>query len=278
MSRRHGPAFVASVRNRYENSDDPVAQIAAAYGISVRTLIRWAKQDGWIRRSERPLRDLPEPTRLLDLATALEAQAKAAAGQRAPIENTTGAPHPPLEGEGRSSDPGLDPGEDERGEVNDPATDSARAASEDHPTPAHVLRTFADPPPPGEGEAAATPCPTPGSSPGQALTAAIESAERQVHAFLAAGEARARRARAPTRAEAAEAARTLATLTQTLQKLAALRRGETNPGESDHDDFPRDIDEFRLDLARRIDAFVASRTDPGHVDGDSEPAPMDDVR
>ena len=62
------------------------------------------------------------------------------------------------------------------------------------------------------------------------------------------------------------AARTLANLTATLQKLSPLRGGvpltASHTG-NDYDDMPADLDEFRRDLARRIDAFVASRTDPG---------------
>jgi hypothetical protein len=65
-------------------------------------------------------------------------------------------------------------------------------------------------------------------------------------------------------------ARTLATLTETLFKVRRLRQ----PGGSqatDDDDLPSDADEFRRDLARRIEAFVRSRADAS-VSGGSEPA------
>jgi hypothetical protein len=68
----------------------------------------------------------------------------------------------------------------------------------------------------------------------------------------------------PTDAE--RTARTLSTLTETLAKLRRLRLG-AQPQPDLTDDIP-DIDAFRLDLARRIDLFVASRTDAGHGDGD----------
>jgi hypothetical protein len=71
-------------------------------------------------------------------------------------------------------------------------------------------------------------------------------------------------------------ARTLATLTQTLHALQRLRVGSLPEQETlTDDDMPYDIDEFRRDLARRIDAFVASRTDAGDAGGDSGPKPVD---
>ena len=61
-------------------------------------------------------------------------------------------------------------------------------------------------------------------------------------------------------AGAARTARTLSSLTATLHKLQSLQCTPASSG-SDHDDMPADIDEFRNELARRIDTFVASRTD-----------------
>jgi hypothetical protein len=69
-------------------------------------------------------------------------------------------------------------------------------------------------------------------------------------------------------------ARMLAVLVKTLRELAALdfaRNSEPPPSEPDDDDpVPRDIDEFRRELARRIQAFVASR------DGGAAPAAVPD--
>jgi hypothetical protein len=64
-------------------------------------------------------------------------------------------------------------------------------------------------------------------------------------------------------------------MTQTLKQLQQLRSGA--PGRGGYvydDDMPEDIDAFRLDLARRINAFVASRTGEENSDGDV--APQDD--
>ena len=62
------------------------------------------------------------------------------------------------------------------------------------------------------------------------------------------------------------AARTLANLTATLQKLAPLRGGVPltvcHTG-NDYDDMPADLDAFRDELARRIDALLAEPPDEG---------------
>jgi hypothetical protein len=68
--------------------------------------------------------------------------------------------------------------------------------------------------------------------------------------------------------DAERTARTLSTLTETLAKLRRLRlAAQPQTGSPDDDDIP-DIDAFRRDLARRIDAFVASRAGEGRADGD----------
>jgi hypothetical protein len=72
-------------------------------------------------------------------------------------------------------------------------------------------------------------------------------------------------------------ARTLATLTQTLRTLQQMRTGKLIPTEitRDDDDMPRDLDEFRLALARRIEAFVAAETDDENADEGSGHADVD---
>ena len=72
-------------------------------------------------------------------------------------------------------------------------------------------------------------------------------------------------------------ARTLAILTRTLHVLARLRGGATTQGLRHDDDIPADIDEFRRDLARRIDAFVAAETHRQDAQGDSRPAALDEA-
>jgi hypothetical protein len=123
--------------------------------------------------------------------------------------------------------------------------------------------------------------PAGGGEQNAAAPSAIERIERLVEKELSAEEAvRAQLGPLPRLpADAERAARTLATLTQTLQALARLRCGlPPDGGPDDDDDMPRDIDEFRRELARRIDAFVASRTEPRHAQGHSGPAKVDEAR
>jgi len=73
-----------------------------------------------------------------------------------------------------------------------------------------------------------------------------------------------------SRTEAEKTARTLANLTHTLNLLQRMRAGlPAEIGPDDHDDMPRDIDEFRHALARRIEAWAASRIGRGDGAGDS---------
>lgn len=121
-----------------------------------------------------------------------------------------------------------------------------------------------------QGEAAAARC---GLS-------AIERIEKLVAQELAAEEA-SRAALGPlarNRAEAERCARTLSILTQTLHALARLRGGVAPDRETEHDDIPADIDEFRRDLARRIEAFLESREADGSADGDPGPATPVQIR
>jgi hypothetical protein len=116
--------------------------------------------------------------------------------------------------------------------------------------------------------------------------AAIERLEQGVLKELATVEAlRARLSGEPQRPiDAERTARTLSLLTQTLQHLQRMRAGQmlaAQPTATDHhhdDDLPADIDAFRLDLARRIDAFVQSELDAQDADARSGPAPLAQVR
>ena len=79
--------------------------------------------------------------------------------------------------------------------------------------------------------------------------------------------------------DAERTARTLSILAETLAKLRRHRLAAAAPAGSDHDDdFPADLDAFRIDLARRIEAFVASRADEDDAERDGRSAPLADVR
>jgi hypothetical protein len=124
-----------------------------------------------------------------------------------------------------------------------------------------TLLTVRDPPSREQPEQAEAP----------SAVSAIERVERLVAQELAAEEAARSRlgSLARTPADAERCARTLSTLTQTLHALARLRGGLAPDPETKHDAMPHDIDDFRNELARRIHAFVQSRTGGGLHGGTS---------
>ena len=76
---------------------------------------------------------------------------------------------------------------------------------------------------------------------------------------------------------AERSARTLAAVARTLQEMAAFTKPEeaTPPDDADDDPIPRDIDEFRRELTRRIRGFIeARRADASRLRDDSE-APLE---
>ena len=60
-------------------------------------------------------------------------------------------------------------------------------------------------------------------------------------------------------------ARTIASVSRTLKELLRMR-AQSPSGPDDDNTMPADIDEFRRDLARRIEAFIASEEDRAVVD------------
>jgi len=100
------------------------------------------------------------------------------------------------------------------------------------------------------------------------LPTLIARVQRLVEQELAAEEATRAElgmlARTPTESE--RCARTVASMTRTLHVLLRMRASAApEQGPSNADDYPADIDAFRDEFARRIDAFVASRTDSGRA-------------
>ena len=109
----------------------------------------------------------------------------------------------------------------------------------------------------------------------------IDRLERLVEQELAAEERlRARSAASPRRhVDVQRCARALAALTQTVDMLTRLRgRVVPQPESQPDDDMPGDIDGFRNELARRIDAFVASRTDAGDCERAAAAGVADEVQ
>lgn len=126
--------------------------------------------------------------------------------------------------------------------------------------------------PPPADDVAASPASSDGAAPAPAaeaasadeLTRMIERLTRAVGTEIDIYEGmRARLKHLPEPpVEADRTARTLSSLTTTLHRLQRLRAGhiESTPHD-DYDDVPTDIDAFREALARRIEAFMESRTD-----------------
>ncbi len=227
---RYTPGFLAAVRHRYEDTDQPMRLIAAEFKIGISTLQSLVQKEGWAKRSQRT-RDLRPASRLIDDVIAL-----------------TASPAP---------------------QSAAPECGAALAATEPdeiaNRIPLHVEAE--DPPAPAETAASAA--------------SAIERIEafllRQLSAEEAAHERQGAAPREPGESE--RSARTMSILIRALHSLRELRGDFSNSETIDsNDDMPQDIDAFRRDLARRIDAFVASRTDLGDADGNSGPAPLAEAR
>ena len=60
-------------------------------------------------------------------------------------------------------------------------------------------------------------------------------------------------------AEAERTARILAAISRTVQEIQATAEGQTSSDEADDDAVPRDMDEFRCELARRIHGTIEAR-------------------
>lgn len=265
---KYAPELVASVLDQYINTDKRVERIAADHELDPRDVTRIRAQAGCPRRRDR-VHDIPVPMQALQAVRAqLRAQkAEGADGKgRAKLVPANAVTSVPA----ASAQAGPD---DDDGRAG-----SARAAPPTPDLPDQVRDRLSPPLPPGSSPGVVGG----GESAPSALPSAIERIERLLRQELAAEEATREQlgslARSPIEAE--RCARTLSIFTQTLQALARLRGGAApdQGSNDDDDDMPRDIDEFRRDLARRIDAFVASRTDGGSGDGDAAPQALDAVR
>jgi hypothetical protein len=234
IHRTYTPELIANGRRRYEETAEPVSAIAADFRIHPGSLRRLAGQLGWVRFGMQA-RDLPEASRLLAQAEALEASMQ------------TLDRHPEARAQRASKGDGQY------------LKEFGRSSFEGG------LR----PPPQDDGESL-----SPEHSP-----ATVDALEREVRAQLAlVTAARERLQGLPPRPREGEASsRALSNLTTTLQKIQLMRCG-LNPSDNHDNDLPADLDAFRDELARRIDAFVASRTDARDAVADAGPAGVAAVR
>jgi hypothetical protein len=228
-------AALEDIRRRYVETDEPLGCIAALYGMHRNTPTYLACKYGWQRRRDRPPRDVPEEVRLSMAAErALDAQLMIVAPAFA-----DGAPDAGPAYAAAAQDAGMPDDAD----AADKAATDALASS------------------------------IPLSDTAAALPLALRLEQAVMRELARVERLRSENVgSAPRSAESERIARTLSTLTQTLSRVRALQEPERFP-DDDHDQFddmPADIDDFRRELARRIDAFVASRTDAG-VSATGEP-------
>jgi hypothetical protein len=142
-----------------------------------------------------------------------------------------------------------------------------------HDDSPHPAAFGGSPPPPGEGDGEAVLAAV--AEPAHAIATPVDdrmivprlqSAVARVLPAIEATLAKLGAAPMPPR-EMEQAARALSSLTRTLRELNGLLEQHKAP--ADRDDGPEDIDEFRLELARRMNAFVDARI--GKADGGPEP-------
>jgi hypothetical protein len=230
--------FLAAARSGYENTDQPMRELARELGIGITTLSTLAEKHGWAKRSLRK--------RGLSPAMQLLAEAQALAGKTSAHSRASGNPEsaelgPRLRGDERSES-GPHPS---RLATLAPQDDGANLA-------------------PVEGGGGTTPdAPEP--------TDLLIKLEQILAQLITAQQL------APANGiHSPQGARNLTLLIQAMRALRGMHPAPTHTEmTADDDDMPADIDEFRLDLARRIDAFVASRTDAADAGGDAGPAPLD---
>jgi hypothetical protein len=126
-----------------------------------------------------------------------------------------------------------------------PVTQSATAVAYPAAVPQAAIAEDADRPGPGEGDSASIV---------PRLQNAVARVLPAIEATLTQLATHSHRPR-----EMEQAGRALASLTRTLRELNALLTQHAAAAEEDDDDMPKDIDAFRFELARRINAWVNAR-------------------
>jgi hypothetical protein len=235
---RMTPELQAHVKRLYEETDQPICQIGLDVGINESIIRRMGPREGWVRYVAPP-RDLPPLATLLAEVEALEASINAAPVLSLP---------PRSGGEGGS-------GARERDGVG--WGDSSSSS-----------QTWAEP----EAQLPPTPNPSPPlaslAGGGERKESAAEKDDpiarfiRIVTAHIDEFEAVRRDGKLLPKHHL-QTARALSILTEAFNRLQRLRASLNGPSHDDIADMPADLDAFRDDLARRIDAFIESRADAG---------------
>lgn len=281
LPRGFPPEGLAEARRLYEETDVPLADVAARFGTNRRCLGKLAESEGWALRWSRPrLTPVPRAFRFSDEMIAyirqryedsddtVESIAADVRTDRSTIERLAEQQgwclrknRPPrdlpqtlqmqLEAaaillQARAADSG------EAIAALPPSAQAVEAEAEasgvtDDASTETVAPEPADPAAPAAPEAAL--------SLALRLERAVETQLRKVENLREDTTLGGHRA-----VEAERIARTLAALTQTLFKVRQLRDPERALSAAD-DEMPADADGFRLELARRIETFVGGGTD-----------------
>lgn len=242
------------IRLAYEHSSQTVEDICADFGISPGTLRDRMRRWNWTRRSASVPVVGPPAAASLSLASPRHVE-------------TDGRGRPLVRGE---VDAAFASGEERPGRQNNGAKNAFDALSA--PTPALPTQEC------GGGSHSADDA----AIPPAAEKTAIPSLHASVARVTATIDAiTARLSAAASTREIVEIGRALSALTRNLNELRALARDEAkdndkddDKAEDDDDPVPKDPDEFRFELARRIEAFVregqaedAAQARDTHFDG-----------
>ncbi len=252
------PEAWAHIRYDYEHTERPIEDICAEHGTSSGTLRDRMRRWGWTRRRPPIPREGPPPLPAprAEIAPLAAARAFDAVVPSTPHNDSPrpAASHslggdPPPPGEGKSADPG------------------ATCAT---PSPHIAAGESADPPSENDDSSIVPRL--------QSAVARVLPAIETIVAKLGTGATHPR--------EMEQAGRALGALTRALRELNGLlseRRppdagdstADTPAGKADDDDksSPQDLDAFRLELMRRMNAVIAARTD--NTDGEALPSPHD---
>ncbi|QLH70979.1 hypothetical protein [Rhodopseudomonas palustris] len=278
LPRGFPPEGLAEARRLYEETDVPLADVAARFGTNRRCLGKLAESEGWALRWSRPrLTPVPRAFRFSDEMIAyirqryedsddtVESIAADVRTDRSTIERLA-------EQQGwclRKNRPPRDLPETLQMQLKAAATLlQARAAEAGEavaalPPPAQAVECEAEASAVTDNASTEMVAPEPAApaAPEAALSLALRL-ERAVETQLRKVEnLREDTTLGGHRAvEAERIARTLAALTQTLFKVRQLRDPERALSAAD-DEMPADADGFRLELARRIETFVGGGTD-----------------
>jgi hypothetical protein len=232
-------------RRQYEHSAQPVSHIALDVGVDESVIRRMAKREEWVRYVAAP-RDLPPVAKLLAQVEELEASVK--------VDR-----HPEVLGE---AEPGRMAGL--TGAVAHVCRVNPKSVSK---LPTSAERTWDgahERAPQGDGEST-----EPDAQQNIArFTQVVMAHLDEFEAVRRAGKLIARQ-HLPT-------ARAISILTEAFNKLQRLRAAQPGQHHDDISDMPADLDEYRLELTRRIQEFLRSRPAAG-ADGRTAVEPAEGV-